>query len=120
MEFGTGLAGPAVTGQATDFNTPKQIAWLARWNMQIKGTTTRITITRLNGPGPHPLVVWSGPANVKSGAMTASAVLTSAQMKARQIKVGGKYEVAYVEGAVTLASGEFEISNGTSGPGTGY
>ena len=118
--FGTGLSGTTVKGKGTTLNSPTTLAWVAHWNSSAKGgAPATLTVTRLNGPGPHPLVVWSA-ANVKAGAMTTTMLLTSKQMKAHNITVGGKFQVQYSSGSTVLATGTVSLSGGSTGVGTGY
>ena len=60
--FGSARSGATVKGNTSIFYSPKALAWVAHWNFSAKGgAQATMTVTRLNRPGPHPLVVRAGP-----------------------------------------------------------
>lgn len=119
--FGTSLNGTKVQGASASFSNPSKLAWQAHLNPAPTSKTLKVNITRLNGgAGPFPKVVWSGTVTVKNGQTMVTGQMSKAQMKARQVKAGGKFGLTYLQKGTSLAQGNFEMSSGPSGASGGY
>lgn len=100
--------------------TGASIAWLARPH-SAAGTGAHVTlrVTRISGPGQHPLVVYSSRV-WSTGKQTLLGTLTTRQMRAAKI-TPAVYAVAIAGGSGVLATGSFQLGNpaqGMMGAGT--
>lgn len=120
VSFGTGRSGSHLTGAASSFKTPKKLIWIADFGSSPSTKPVTLQVTRINGPGTFPRLVWTAKVVMPAVRRVVSGQMMASQLKTRKITSGGKFTMTYRQGAQKLATGTFQLASTAGGGHVGY